>query len=62
MVTKFDDLMIWWYIYIYNIPFLTWMTQNWTKNITTKTKMTKHFKKIYTKDTINGYVYVERIS
>ena len=44
-----------------NIPFLTRMTQNWTKTITIKMKMTKNFKKIY-KDNINGYVYVEKMS
>ena len=37
------------------------MMQNWTKTITTKMKMTKNLK-IYTKDIINGYVYVEKIS
>ena len=37
------------------------MMQNWTKNITTKMKMTKKLKK-YMKYTINGYVYVEKIS
>jgi hypothetical protein len=37
------------------------MTQNWTKKLTTKMKMTKNFRK-YTKDTINAYVYVENIS
>ena len=37
------------------------MTQNWTKKITIKMKMTKNFKKIY-KDIINGYVYVEKMS
>ena len=35
------------------------MTQNWTKKITTKMKMTKIFK-IYIKETINDYVYVEK--
>ena len=37
------------------------MTQNWTKNITIKLNMAKNFKN-YTKDVINGYVYVENIS
>ena len=37
------------------------MTHIWTKIITTKTKMTIIFKK-YTKDIVNGYVYVEKIS
>ena len=37
------------------------MTQNWTKTITTKMKITKNFKK-YTKDTINDYVYVKTLS
>ena len=37
------------------------MMQNWTKQITTKMKMPKNFKK-YSKDTINVYVYVEKIS
>ena len=35
------------------------MTQNLTKTIITKTKMTKIFKK-QTKDIINGNVYVEK--
>ena len=35
------------------------MMQNWTKINTTKMKMTKISKK-YTKDIINGYVYVEK--
>ena len=32
------------------------MMHKWTKQITTKMKMTKTYKK----DTINGYVYVEK--
>ena len=36
------------------------MTQNWTKTITTKMKMTDSYK--YIKDVINGHVYVEKIS
>ena len=35
------------------------MTQIWTKIITTKMKMITIFQK-YTKDIINGYVYVEK--
>ena len=34
------------------------MTQNWTKKITTKMKMTKYLKK---KDLKNDNVYVEKI-
>ena len=37
------------------------MTHNWTKTITIKMNMAKNFKQ-YTKDVINGYVYVEKIS
>ena len=48
------------YVFHKNIPFLTRMMQNWTKKFTTKMKMTKEFKK-YKKDTINGYVYVEKL-
>ena len=53
MVNEFDDL-----IWFYRTPFLTRLTQNWTKIITTKMKMTKNFTKEYTKDTINDYVYM----
>ena len=38
------------------------MTHNWTNTITIKKmRMTKNFQK-NTKDIINGYVYVEKIS
>ena len=36
--------------------------QNWTKKITTKWRWQKNSKNIFKKDTINGYVYVEKIS
>ena len=35
------------YIYIYNMPFLTRMTQNWTRIITNYLKMPTSFKKVY---------------
>ena len=37
------------------------MMQKWTKTITTKMKIKEKFKK-YQKYTINGYVYVEKLS
>ena len=36
------------------------MTQNWTKKITRKNEDDWKFQKIYTKDIINGYVYIEK--
>jgi hypothetical protein len=38
------------------------MTQNWTTIITTKNEDDQNFQKKYTKDIVNGYVYVEKIS
>ena len=56
MVTKYDDLC-----FSQNIPFLTRMMQTWTKNITTKWRWRKN-SKYNEKDTINGFVYVDKIS
>ena len=38
------------------------MMQNWSKQITTKNEDDKKNSKIYRKGTINGYVYVEKLS
>ena len=57
MVTKFD-----YYVFHNDIPFLTRMMQNWTKTITTKNEDDIKIQKIQKKNTINGYVYVEKIS
>ena len=38
------------------------MMHNWTKNITTKNGDDKNDQKNVKKDTINDYVYVEKIS
>ncbi len=38
------------------------MTQNWTKLNTTENKDDQNFQKKYTKDIVNGYLYVEKIS
>ena len=42
------------------IPFLTRMMQNWNKNITTINDDDKNMQKKILKNTINGYVYVEK--
>jgi hypothetical protein len=57
LITKFDDLL-----FLENIPFLTRMMQNWTKTITRKNEDDQKFQKKYTKDIINGHVYIEKIS
>jgi hypothetical protein len=50
---------IWWFVFlIKNILFLIRMMQDWTETITTKIRDDWEFKKLYTKDIINGYVYV----
>jgi hypothetical protein len=38
------------------------MTHNWSKTMTIKIEDDQKFQKIYTKDIINGYVYVLKIS
>ena len=57
MVTNFDDNFSLW-----SILFLTRTMHNWTKTITTKKQRWQKNPKKYTKDTINGNVYVEKIS
>ena len=57
-----NDNLIWWFVF-FNKTYcfqLEWRRIE-LKKILHKMKMTKNFKK-YTKDTINGYVYVEKIS
>ena len=48
-------------VFYKNIPFLTRMMQNWTKNITINNEDDKWIKK-RRKDTINGYVHLEKTS
>ena len=38
------------------------MMHNWTKTITIKIEYGQKFQKKYTKDVLNGYVYVEKTS
>ena len=38
------------------------MTQNWTKYNYYKIEDDQIFKKLYTKDIVYGYVYIEKIS
>ena len=56
---------IWWSAFLFfykkTIPFLTRMRQNWAKTITIKNEY-GYLKKMYTKDVINGCLYVEKVS
>ena len=51
---------IWWSFFLENIPFLTRMTQIWTKNITRKMKMTKNILNIL--KNLSMVMYIEKKS